>query len=129
MEHNDRRHTPSQAIARHLRALRKRQGMTAAQLAAAMTAAGIPWERSTVAKLENGHRQAVTIDEAVALVLVLDVTMAELLGVTGSNFEPDELGRLDAEMRNLEASLRAVRRRAARSHQLPAPPEQEDDHG
>lgn len=126
MEH-DRGLTPSEAIGRHLKALRKHQGMTAAELAVAMTAAGIPWERSTVAKLETGRRQAVTIDEAVALVQVLDVTMAELLGVTGAKFEPDELARLDAQMRNLEAALRAARRAARR--QGVRVPEQEDSDG
>lgn len=127
MEHNDRGSTPSEAIGRHLKALRKDKGMTAAELAAAMSAAGIPWERGTVAKLETGRRQSVTIDEAVALVLVLDVTMAELLGATGAKFEPDELARLDAQMRNLEAALRAARRAARR--QGVRVPEQEDSDG
>lgn len=127
MEHIARGSTPSEAIGRHLKALRKRQGMTAAQLAAAMTDAGTPWKRSTVTKLETGRRQAVTIDEAVALVQVLDVTMAELLGATGAKFEPDELARLDAQMRNLEAALRAARRAARRrgTHI----PEQKDSDG
>jgi hypothetical protein len=107
--------------------------MTAAQLAEAMTAAGIPWERSTVAKLETGRRQTVTIDEAVALVLVLDVSMAELLGANGSDFEPDEVARLDAQLRNVEAALRAARRalrsRGAHVPQPPEQPEQEDSNG
>jgi transcriptional regulator with XRE-family HTH domain len=127
MEHYDRGSTPSEAIGQHLKALRKRQGMTAAELAAAMTAAGIPWERSTVTKLETGRRQAVTIDEAVALVLVLDVTMAELLGATGSDFEPDELARLDAQIRDLEAALRAARRAVRRRGTRVS--EQEDSDG
>jgi transcriptional regulator with XRE-family HTH domain len=70
--------TPTAVVARRMRTLRQGK-FTAEQLAEAMTAQGIPWQRSIVANLENGRRDAVSVDELFALALVLGVTPAALL--------------------------------------------------
>lgn len=60
-------------------ALRKKRGWSAAELAKQMKAAGIPWERIVVTKLENGHRASVSTDELVALAAVLNCPLVMLL--------------------------------------------------
>lgn len=70
--------SPTAVVARRMRALRQGK-LTAEQLAEAMTAVGIPWQRSIVANLENGRRDAVSVGELFALALVLDVTPSALL--------------------------------------------------
>lgn len=70
--------TPTAVIARRMRALRQGK-FTADQLAQAMREHGIPWQRTVVAKLENGRRDTVSVGELFALALVLDVTPAALL--------------------------------------------------
>lgn len=44
-----------------------------------MRAHGIPWNRGVVAKLENGRREQITVDELLALCRVLDVALVHLL--------------------------------------------------
>jgi transcriptional regulator with XRE-family HTH domain len=44
-----------------------------------MTAHGVPWSRVSVEKLENGRRGAITVQELLALALVLDVPPIWLL--------------------------------------------------
>jgi transcriptional regulator with XRE-family HTH domain len=44
-----------------------------------MTRLGVPWDRSTVAKLETGRRGAVSVPELFALAAALEVTPAALL--------------------------------------------------
>ncbi|MFI1951986.1 helix-turn-helix domain-containing protein [Streptomyces xinghaiensis] len=70
---------PTRAVAKRLREIRKRRGLTAEQLADRLTEQGVPWQRSTVAKLENGSRENVTIAEWLALAYVLDVAPIHLL--------------------------------------------------
>jgi DNA-binding Xre family transcriptional regulator len=53
--------------------------MTQEGLAEAMKAVGIGWERITVAKLEAGQRSFVKLDELLALCLVLDISLIDLL--------------------------------------------------
>ena len=60
-------------IAANLKALRLARGMTADQLAAAVTDAGANWCQPTVSKIERGSR-AVTVDELVALAAALKLT-------------------------------------------------------
>jgi transcriptional regulator with XRE-family HTH domain len=112
MEHNPGALTPSQAVARHVRGLRKRRGLTAAQLADQMRAAGVPWQRSTVAKFENGLRQTVSIDEVVTLAQVLDVTIGDLLGTADSG-DLDVLDELREQVARLERLLATMQRRAS----------------
>ncbi|MGH3548071.1 MAG: hypothetical protein ACRDQU_08140 [Pseudonocardiaceae bacterium] len=53
--------------------------MTAQQLAAAMAANGVKWDRATVAKLESGHRQSISLEEWLTLAYVLNVAPLHLL--------------------------------------------------
>jgi transcriptional regulator with XRE-family HTH domain len=71
--------TPVATIASRVKELRGRRGWTAADLGAALTRRGIKWDRFTVAGLESGKRQNVTVSELLALALVLDVAPVNLL--------------------------------------------------
>jgi transcriptional regulator with XRE-family HTH domain len=78
--------THSDAVARQMRTLRRARGWTAAQLAARMTAAGVPWRREMVANLENGRRAHVSVDEWLMLGQVFGVSPLLLLpGAQGSD--------------------------------------------
>lgn len=48
-------------------------------LATAMNGQGIPWNRTTVAKLETGRRESITVQELLALARVLEVPPVWLL--------------------------------------------------
>ncbi|WP_435589784.1 helix-turn-helix domain-containing protein [Micromonospora aurantiaca (nom. illeg.)] len=69
----------TELIARRVRKLREGKGWSATELAAAMTAAGVKWDRSVVANLETGRRRSVTVDEMFALAYVLDVAPVNLI--------------------------------------------------
>jgi transcriptional regulator with XRE-family HTH domain len=71
--------TPVATIARRVRQTRLRQDLTAEDLAQKLQGVGLTWQRSTVAKLENGHRETITVDELLALARVLDVAPVNLL--------------------------------------------------
>ena len=58
--------------------MRNRHGWSQGELARRMTDVDVPWQRSTVAKIEGGMRQ-VTADELVALAFVLGVPPMALL--------------------------------------------------
>lgn len=66
-------------IARTVAKVRRKRGLTGAQLAERMTEVGVKWDRSIVANLENGRRRFVTVDELLALAYVLDVAPVHLL--------------------------------------------------
>jgi transcriptional regulator with XRE-family HTH domain len=70
---------PVEHVARRVRELRRRRGLTAAQLAERLRQVGLDWDRSIVANLETGRRQAVSVEELLALALVLDVAPVHLL--------------------------------------------------
>ncbi|GGX54138.1 helix-turn-helix domain-containing protein [Streptomyces fructofermentans] len=78
MEHNEA-WSPTATVAKRVREARKRRGLTAEQVAERLAEQGIPWERSTVAKLENGNRQNLTLTEWLALSVVLNVAPVHLL--------------------------------------------------
>jgi transcriptional regulator with XRE-family HTH domain len=78
MEHNEA-WSPTATVAKRVREVRERRGLTAAQLAERLAEQGVPWERSTVAKLENGKRQNLTLTEWLALAVVLNVAPVHLL--------------------------------------------------
>ncbi|AWT42811.1 MULTISPECIES: helix-turn-helix transcriptional regulator [Streptomyces] len=71
--------TPVEAVAQRVRDARNRKGLTAQELADRLKAAGVPWDRGTVTKLETGRRQNVSIVEWLALARVLDVAPVHLL--------------------------------------------------
>jgi|SRR5215218_8950252 transcriptional regulator with XRE-family HTH domain len=79
MAHDQDALDPTRAVAARVRELREKRRLTAAQLAAAMTGAGIKWDRSTVAKLETGRRENVSVAELLALAAVLEVAPVHLL--------------------------------------------------
>lgn len=77
--------TPTDRLAQRVKEVRERRGLTAQQLAEAMQAHGIPWQRTTVVKLENRTRESVTVNELVTLAYVLDVAPVHLLVDPDSN--------------------------------------------
>jgi len=75
----------NEQLARRVRELRTQLGWSHEQLAVALKAVGIPWTRHVVAKLENGRRQTLTIEELHGLAFVLDVPPLALLYPIGQN--------------------------------------------
>jgi transcriptional regulator with XRE-family HTH domain len=71
--------SPTQVVAKRVREVRQKRGLTAAQLAEQMARVGVPWKRGVVAKLESGLREAVSVEELLALAYVLDVAPVHLL--------------------------------------------------
>jgi transcriptional regulator with XRE-family HTH domain len=69
--------TPTAVVAAKMRELRGH--MPAEELARRMQAAGIPWTRLVVTKLEKGYRQSISVEELLALSHVLDVAPVNLL--------------------------------------------------
>jgi transcriptional regulator with XRE-family HTH domain len=65
--------------ARRVRELRRRRGLTAAQLAERLREVGLDWDRNVVANLETGRRASLDVSELLALALVLDVAPVHLL--------------------------------------------------
>jgi transcriptional regulator with XRE-family HTH domain len=59
--------------------LRGRNGWSGAELGERLSALGVPWNRSVVANFESGRRPAVSVQELLALALVLDVAPINLL--------------------------------------------------
>jgi transcriptional regulator with XRE-family HTH domain len=70
---------PVGAIARRVKQLRGRRGWTAADLGAQLKERGVRWDRFTVANLESGKRQNVTVVELLALADALGVAVVNLL--------------------------------------------------
>lgn len=66
-------------VARRVRQVRSRHGLTAKQVVERLRDQGIDWTRPTLVKLENGRRQSVSVAELLALALVLDVAPVHLL--------------------------------------------------
>ena len=70
---------PVEVIAARMRELRTRHGWSAQRLAEEMAKAGIPWDRSIVANIENGRRASISVDEMLALSYVLSVAPVHLI--------------------------------------------------
>jgi hypothetical protein len=70
---------PTQVIAARTRAIRKSRGWSANRLATEMAKAGVAWDRSIQANLENDRRASVSVEEWLALAFVLDVPPIHLL--------------------------------------------------
>lgn len=79
MEHTEEIPGPVDTISARVKELRRRKGLTAAELGERLTRQGVAWDRSIVANLENGRRRSVTVTELLALALVLDVSPLHLL--------------------------------------------------
>lgn len=63
----------SATVARRVAELRRQRGWSAQRLADEMTEAGQHVSRSTLANLENGRRDRITVDELYAFATVLGV--------------------------------------------------------
>lgn len=73
------------AVAQNIRSLRRVRGWSTREVAERCVNAGAPsLTRGTLAKLENGHRASVTVDELDALAAVFDVAAQELLGASNA---------------------------------------------
>jgi transcriptional regulator with XRE-family HTH domain len=66
-------------IAARVKTLRKQARLSGPALAAAMKARGFAWNRTTVAKLETGHRESVSVAELLTLAVILGVPPVWLL--------------------------------------------------
>lgn len=71
--------TLTAVIAERVKTLRGQARLSGPALAGAMNERGIPWNRTTVAKLETGRRETVTVQELLALAAVLAVPPVWLL--------------------------------------------------
>jgi transcriptional regulator with XRE-family HTH domain len=71
--------SPTATVAQRVREVRKRRGLTAQELAERLNTQGVPWDRYTVNKLENGKRQNLSLAEWLALAVVLNVAPVHLL--------------------------------------------------
>ena len=72
--------SPSADVVRRVKAERKRQGVTAAQLAERCAELGVPGlNTNVIANLETGRRGYVTVDELFVLADALDVSPGRLL--------------------------------------------------
>jgi transcriptional regulator with XRE-family HTH domain len=69
----------TEVIAGRVRGLRTAAGWSGAALAERLNERGIPWNRTTVAKLETGRRESITVQELLALAVVLEVPPVWLL--------------------------------------------------
>jgi transcriptional regulator with XRE-family HTH domain len=74
-----RQDEPTSTIARRVRELRKRLGLTAEDLSERMRETGVPFDKTVLANLETGRRRYITVQELLALALVLDVSPVDLL--------------------------------------------------
>jgi len=70
---------PTRIIAERVAAIRRYLGLTQDALAEEMRALGIDWQRVVVAKLESGRRSFITVDELLALCVVLEISPVDLL--------------------------------------------------
>lgn len=66
-------------IAERVKTLRTQARLSGPALAAAMKERGFAWNRTTVAKLETGHRESVSVAELLALAVILGVPPVWLL--------------------------------------------------
>jgi transcriptional regulator with XRE-family HTH domain len=94
MEQHGKALTPTQVVAARMFKLRKKRGWSAAELAERMKAAGVPWERVVVTKLETGRRASVSVDELLALAAVLNCPPVMLMTADERDQADYEPGRV-----------------------------------
>jgi transcriptional regulator with XRE-family HTH domain len=76
--------TPTQAVAQSVRYARRLRGWNQAVLAKRLTELGVPTAQSTIARVERGKR-GVSLDDAVALAVALDVSLTHLIAGPASD--------------------------------------------
>lgn len=86
--------TPTAVVAARMRELRTKRGWSADELARRMKAAGVPWERIVVTKLENGHRASVSVAELLALAAVLNCPPVMLMTADERDWTDYQPGRV-----------------------------------
>jgi transcriptional regulator with XRE-family HTH domain len=102
----------NEVVAR-LRALRRQRGLSAREIADRCAEAGVPsLSRSTIAKIESGVRDFITVEEVGALATALDVRPADLLSPASSSRASRPAAALDV-WNNLPARDRGYARRPA----------------
>jgi transcriptional regulator with XRE-family HTH domain len=74
-----RAHPITVVIAQEVRRLRGAARLSGAALTERLNGYGIPWNRTTVAKLERGDRESVSVQEWLALAVVLGTTPLALI--------------------------------------------------
>jgi transcriptional regulator with XRE-family HTH domain len=79
---------PTPLMAERVAAIRRYRDMTQEELAEAMRSAGIPWQRITLAKFESGKRSYLTVDELLALCMVLEISPVDL--IVPRELKPDQ---------------------------------------
>jgi transcriptional regulator with XRE-family HTH domain len=93
MEHTEPL-TPTAVVAARMHKLRTKRGLSADKLASRMRAAGIPWERVVVTKLETGRRASVSVAELFALAAVLNCPPVMLMTADERDQADYEPGRV-----------------------------------
>lgn len=92
--------TTDETIGRNVKVLRDLMGLSQAQLAEAITEAGVPFYPQTVTKIEQGAR---------SLKFIEGLELAKILGVEpGALYEPPTTARDDQEARRAISDLRAA---------------------
>lgn len=116
-------------FAQRLRYLRKAAGRTQKDLADCMTAAGLTFHQTTVAKIEAGERAA-SVGEAVQLAAILGAPLADLIASPPAR-DPllvaraqlraaeSEVERAEEELEARRATLATARRRLRRCAEEP----------
>lgn len=74
----------TRGIGRRVAYHRERADLTASMLSARCAGLGLPMDRNVIAKLENGHRNSVTVDEVYVLSAALGVAPVILLFGVGT---------------------------------------------
>jgi transcriptional regulator with XRE-family HTH domain len=98
---------PTRLVGERVAKIRMSKGLSQTALAEAMRALGIGWERIVVAKLEIGGRSFVKLDELLALCLVLDISLVDLLVPTHLSDENYQVTpKVDATAENVREWLR-----------------------
>jgi hypothetical protein len=67
------------AVASNVRALSAKRKMTHEDVAVAMTKAGVPMKRHTIASICGGRRTEVSVEEATAFAKVFDVDLYDMV--------------------------------------------------
>jgi transcriptional regulator with XRE-family HTH domain len=69
----------TRGIGKRVAYYRERADLPASMLSARCASLGLPLDRNVIAKLENGHRNSVTVDEVIVLATALEVPPVMLL--------------------------------------------------
>jgi transcriptional regulator with XRE-family HTH domain len=89
--------TVTEVVAANVRRLRHGLRMSGADLAHEMQLRGIGWNRTTVAKLETGRRESVTVQELLGLAVTLDVPPIWLLADPTSGYPTSVTGGVELD--------------------------------